>query len=247
MKIRIPCIKCPTRYVDEMILVEERDDGLYHLLCPSGHETMVWLQQHKFELLLDSGGMALLDGYYRESVASIAAALERFMEFYVRVIFLKHSVDTDSFDKTWKQVIKQSERQIGAFIFVYLIENGNHPPFIDDLNMKSMKDVTNRGFRNKVIHNGYTPSREQVIEYGEQVFKFIHDLFYKLKDSSEQSIQQYISDAINKVKERHPKKQICTQWIRTMISIITPRDQSPQSFEEGLKQIQEVRTIAYGV
>lgn len=248
MRIRIPCITCPTRYVDEMLLIEQQDDGLYHLTCHAGHETTVRLQNHKFELLLDSGGMALLDGYSLESVASITAALERFMEFYIRVIFLKHSVDNELFDQNWKKVLNASERQFGAFLFVYLLEVGKLPPFIHDFNMESFgKDGTHKKFRNKVIHNGYTPSREQVIEYGEQVFKFIHDLLYELKASSEQSIQQYTMNAVINVHLQNPKKQIASQFIPTMISTITSSDDSPQCFEEGLKQIQEMRKKVYAV
>jgi hypothetical protein len=76
MKIRMPCLQCPAQHVDEMFLVEEQDESLYQLSCTQGHETNVWLQNHKFELLFDSGSLALLDDYPRESVSSITAALE---------------------------------------------------------------------------------------------------------------------------------------------------------------------------
>ena len=89
MKLRINCMQCfqesgiPS---DELMPVEMRDDGLYNVTCSKGHTTVNAIQEQKFEVLFDLGAMALLDGYPREAVSSIAASLERFYEFYVQVI-----------------------------------------------------------------------------------------------------------------------------------------------------------------
>ena len=69
-------------------LVEVNDDNFYRIECQKGHVTFTYQQQQKFELLFDFGAMALLDGYTREAVASMSAALERFYEFYVLIICL---------------------------------------------------------------------------------------------------------------------------------------------------------------
>lgn len=95
MKLRVLCRNCFTPYVDEHPLVEQQDDGLYRVTCLQGHETVVGLQNFKFELLLDSGGMALLDGYKYEAVSSIAASFERFLEFYTRVIMRKREISPE--------------------------------------------------------------------------------------------------------------------------------------------------------
>ncbi len=248
------------RYVDEMFLVEQQDDGLYHLTCSSGHRTTVWLQNLKFELLFDSGGLALLDGHSREAVSSIAAALERFMEFYVRIVALKHLAGQEPleetikrfsvgqhepFEETWKRVSNQSERQIGAFLFIYLLENGKPPLFIDECKMQSYGEKENKHFRNAVIHKGYTPSQEQVIEYGEQVFQFIHTILAELRTTSDEIIQKFTMGTAYEVYGRLQRRPTATQGIPTMISTISQPLDDPPSFKSGLERLKEVRTRVY--
>jgi hypothetical protein len=244
-----------------MFLVEHQDSGLYHLTCSSGHRTTVWLQNPKFELLFDSGGLALLDGHSREAVSSIAAALERFMEFYVRIVALKHLAGQEPFEEaikrfsanqyepfeeTWKRVAKQSERQLGAFLFIYLLENGKPPLFIDEYKMQSYGKKDNKHFRNAVIHEGYTPFQDQVLEYGEQIFQFICTILAELKATSDEIIQRFIMGTAYKIHLQLQRSPTATQFIPTMISTAAkhPLD-SPPSFKDGLERLKEVRTRAY--
>jgi hypothetical protein len=53
----------------------------------------------KFEVLFDLAANAIVDGYYREAIASFAASLERFFEFFVHVACLKQGVEEDVFEK----------------------------------------------------------------------------------------------------------------------------------------------------
>lgn len=255
----MPCTECSVRYVDEMLLVEQQDDGSYDLTCSAGHRTTVWLQNHKFELLFDSGGLALLDGHSREAVSSIAAALERFMEFYVRIVALKHLAGQEPleeiikrfsaskyepFEETWKRVSRQSERQIGAFLFIYLFENGKPPPFIDECKMQSY-GKENKAFRNAVIHDGYTPSQEQVVEYGEQVFQFINTILAELRATSDEIIQKFTVGTAFKVYGQLQRRPTATQLIPTMISTVSQPLNDPPSFKSGLEWLKELRTRAY--
>ncbi len=80
-----------------------RDDGIYEATCPEGHKTYTLLQQLLFEVLFDIGAYAITDGYYREAVSSFTASLERFYEFYVKVISLKYGVSPKtSLNKKYK-------------------------------------------------------------------------------------------------------------------------------------------------
>lgn len=49
----------------------------------NGHVVAFTLDTLRFELLFESGIVALLAGFRREAVSSIAAALERFYEFSI--------------------------------------------------------------------------------------------------------------------------------------------------------------------
>jgi len=166
------CFRVDGRPSDVAISVELRDDGLYTATCPQGHITVTAIQEQKFEVLFDLGVMALLDGYTREAVSSIAASLERFFEYYVLVVSLKHGIGYEQFSKAWNPISKLSERQLGAFLFLYLLESRKAlEPLI--LDAKPQIDGRSRGdtpiwstFRNDVIHKGYIPSALEVIEDG---------------------------------------------------------------------------------
>jgi len=106
-------------------LAELQDNGLYSLRCPAGHESIICLQEQKFELLYELAVNAIVDGYYREAIASFTTALERFYEFYIQVICAKHKLNEEIFQEAWQKVAPQSERQLGAYIFAYVVENGN--------------------------------------------------------------------------------------------------------------------------
>lgn len=104
MKIPIHCMQClqeqgcpPTEYQ----FVEIIDDGIQPSTCSRGHVTTTVLQEQKFEILFQFSAIAIIDGYHREAITSMAAALERFYAFYVTVICLKHNVITENFNEVW--------------------------------------------------------------------------------------------------------------------------------------------------
>jgi hypothetical protein len=140
------------------------DDGVYELKCPNGHVYRIALQEQKFEILFDIGLYAILDGYYREAFSAFAAALERFYEFFVTVMAVKYGVEEGAFLSAWKTVSNQTERQLGAFIFTYLLDRKMGPRL---LNKKSIER------RNGVIHKGKFPSRDDAIEFGREVLDLI--------------------------------------------------------------------------
>src|SRR5450759_1525283 len=112
------CLQEFGRPSSEFSQIEFRDDGRYELKCSFGHETTTVLQQQKFEILFEIGAHAILDGYYREAVSSFTSSLERFYEFAIRVFLEKSSKSDDLFQSCWSKVSSQSERQLGAFVFL---------------------------------------------------------------------------------------------------------------------------------
>lgn len=160
-------MKCLQEYGEpsgEFTRVEFKDDSYYELTCSSGHTTATVLQQHKFEILFDIGAHAILDGYYREAVSSFTSSLERFYEFSIRVILEKCSESDDLFLAAWKKVSSQSERQLGAFIFLWA------SMFKEDPSLLSQGMTT---FRNEVIHKGKIPTKEEAMKYGDAVLEAI--------------------------------------------------------------------------
>lgn len=187
MRIYLPCMKCfreTGRPSPDFAALPLEDSGLYRMTCAQGHETVTCLQQMKFEVLVDLAAYAIIDGYYRDAVSSLAAALERFHEFYLRLQCDRHGIDEVSLEATWKHVASQSERQLGAFAFVYLLEQKAAPPMLRQADVE---------FRNAVIHKGRIPNRERAIEFGEQVVQIILNVLMPLRAHAEDVIQHAVA------------------------------------------------------
>lgn len=232
------CLQEFGKPTEEFSRVEFRDDGRYEIKCSFGHETTTILQQQKFEVLFDIGAHAILDGYYREAVSSFTSSLERFYEFSLRV-FLEKSSKTDDalFQNCWKKVAPQSERQIGAFVFLWA-SNFQEPP-----ELLSNAQVA---FRNEVIHKGKIPTGEEAIKYGDSVLDILRPQML--------SIRERFSEEVSKVTFYHLRdcrsvsdngKQISTMSIPTIVSLTSGEpSHHDKPIEEHLLRLAEWRKIA---
>jgi hypothetical protein len=232
--------------------VEIRDDGLYSSTCDKGHRTLTVIQEQKFEVLFDFGALALTDGYPREAVTSIAASLERFYEFYVLTTCLKHDMDLADFQKAWKHVANQSERQFGAYLFAYLIDhNGGEPPVIDNEKpeldgVSKSKTKTWKEFRNAVVHKGYIPSFSETIAYGNIVYLHLNELISDLKERCGDAVWKATHHHLARANKCADGKVITTMSIPTLVSLVN-EGEPPESFEKALERIAEYRKWVHHV
>lgn len=253
MRLRTTCLECfnvdgqPPELASS---VELRDDGLYQVTCSRGHVTVTAVQQQKFEILFDLGAMALLDGYTREATSSIAASLERFFEYYMLVVSLKHGIAYEQFLKAWAPISALSERQIGAFLFLYVVENKKPlEPLI--LNAKPKLDGRGRGdtptwsaFRNSVIHKGYIPSTVEVIEYGNLVYQFIYRLIGDLRANSSKFMREATFRLLARAHSADANHAVSTMSVPTLISLV--RDEGPvQHLREALPGLEQYKRWLY--
>lgn len=201
MKELFSCKQCaPEHGINALKIREfEIDDDFYtRYTCENNHTTIIKIDNLKFEYLFESGAMAYIDGYKVEAVSTIASALERFYEFYIQILIEKNSINSDEYSKAWKEISNHSERQYGAFIFLYLMEKGEMP----NLEGISKTKITNwKVFRNKVIHKGYIPQKKEVYEYMEFVFNYIHQLLIDLFSNYEVFISKVILNNRKKLRE----------------------------------------------
>jgi len=215
MKLLIACPLCVpqgTADTEAFKTVQLRQDGLYEVNCLQGHKSIFCMRNPNFEMLFQSGLWALIDGYPREAVSSIAAALERFYEFYLEVIALKHSVNDSELKQAWKIASKQSERQLGAFLFLYLFENHRAVDF-------SAVNKTVE-FRNKVIHQGNIATQDEVIKYGETVLDFIFTVLNELLSTSESVVDAVIEKQVEeKLANVTEDIQLVHYTVSTVINI----------------------------
>jgi hypothetical protein len=152
--------------------VEVDETGRYEVVCPYGHKCLTIIALDRFELLFQAGAVAIYNGYPREGVASIAAAVERFQEFCLKVFSAHANVKYRDYEKAWKTMSKKSERQAGAFTFAYLHTMKEVPP--------TLREDTVIKFRNDVIHAGRFPNRAEAIDFGEKCLAFIFQILKEL-------------------------------------------------------------------
>lgn len=192
--------------------------------------------------------MALLDGYSREAVSSIASSLERFYEYYIQVVCLKHGIMHETFLEAWKPVSRQSERQLGAFLFLYLLENKKPlSPVILDARPSSeggSPRITWTEFRNNVIHKGYIPSSEEVIAYGDLVYQFIYQLISELKATSSEFMQNATFHHLKRGIDAESGNPMTTMGIPTLINLVRA-DRPEQTFREALKGLEKYKRWLY--
>lgn len=156
----------------------ELDDcGYIHVNCDKGHYSIVIYDARRYEVLIKSATSAFVDGYTNEVIAVMAAALERVYEFYIRVSCRAKGLSRETIDAAWKGIASQSERQFGAFQFLYLIDHDQ--PF------KLERSISN--IRNNIIHKGRIARESEAIDFAESVFRYIQSI--------ENSIQSKFSES----------------------------------------------------
>ncbi|EAB6710792.1 hypothetical protein [Salmonella enterica] len=251
MKLQSSCPVCLKEFItNQMIGTSEsslpmitnlssvgfREDGRYEMTCLKGHTSITFLQQQKFEILFDIGAYAIIDGYYREAVSSFTSSLERFYEFFIKVVCISKGISESKVVEAWKEVSNQSERQLGVFIFLHLLELGCKPNLLNNNKIK---------FRNGVIHKGMIPSEEQALEYGQAVLDMIRPLLKILKENYSEAISTAVFQYLNSV--RNPSDvgvPVSTMCLTTILSLsyAEPAHET-QSLNEAISQLKNWKSI----
>lgn len=211
------------------VFIEVRDDGRYEFTCQKGHTSVVVLQQQKFEVLFQIGAYAILDGYYREAVASFTSSMERFYEFFIKAKLLQDERSENVIDAGWKLVSSQSERQLGAFIFLYLQTFGHEPTLLS---------TSKVSFRNDVIHKGKIPSRAEALAYGQAVLDVVRPIIDEMKQKFPEGLQTATFAHLMKTIPKPEAGQVSTMSVPTIVSLtVVPPNGQHRSLEDELKEL----------
>jgi hypothetical protein len=173
MRLIVSCEQCqsdPATVKDALFIAEYVEGMQYKYFCPLGHRTDAVLQQQKFEVLFEIGAYAIIDGYYREAIVSFTASLERFYKFFIGASCKHRGVSDDALDAAFG-LLKRSEPQLGAFVVLHLLELQQVPSLLSN----KLKEQ-----RNKVVHDGLIPTREEAMRYGQSVLDIIRGIILQL-------------------------------------------------------------------
>ncbi len=199
---------------------EVNNTGIYEVNCSKGHKSKTVIDNIDFEILFEYGINAIADGYYREAVSSITSSMERYFEFFLKVILRASKIEFSNIDRIWKNISSQSERQLGAYVITYSQTFGEEP-----LLLSANKEVP---FRNSVIHKGYIPNKEEATNYGNVVMQIIESSLINLKNRfPEQTIESYDYYGYRRIAEEQMKrkeKETGTEQNFACVNIMTTID-----------------------
>lgn len=231
MKLYVPCRACidaPVRPVSVINPVVANEDGVYQLLCREGHTSTAFVNAHKYEVLFDAGANAFLDGYHREAITSFAASLERYYEYYVRVMMRKRGIPDAEFKKLWKPVARQSERQLGLYMGVYCLVTGKAPVTLSE-EMVSL--------RNDATHKGRLPKREEVESFAQAVMDIIKTLNAEL-DAGAAAARKDVDLALQAERRKKAPQGPDVTFIPFSILKVTRVDGPEPPFVERLHELE---------
>lgn len=197
MRISAPCLKCGIEKEEiNLFQISINETGLYPYQCKNNHNNIVQLQAFKFELLFQSGLQSICDKYFLESILSLSASLERFYEFYIKIMLKSKGLDNAIIVNVFKKISNQSERQLGAFIILYSFLKKQQPPMLLDEN-------TSIKFRNMVVHKGYLPNEREAIEYANKVYDIIRYYYRELLTEHNDAVFDLLSEEKKERTERN--------------------------------------------
>jgi len=233
VKINVLCPDCiPDGESQFFVELQPKNDCAYRLTCPKGHEFEADILYHEFEKLFEVAVNALNDNYFREAIGSFAASYERFLELFVRIVARSNNVDFKTLSATWKLVARQSERQIGAFALLYMLEFSMPPKLLaEDPHVK---------LRNRVIHQGYFPDRNECIAYGTAVLEFIREIIKSVHDS--EKLQAELFRSINDQITSPPGPRMC-YYAYPLIGTNRRPGSDTKTLEQMLEYCARLRTM----
>lgn len=221
--------------IPKAIFIELNDKGIYSWKCEKNHTNWFFQQEPLFQILFDLGALALSDGYTREAVSSFATSLERFYEFVIKLILLSNdNINEELIVNYWKPLEKKSERQLGAYItlFVYKFYKMPSLPHLEE-------------FRNNVIHKGHIPTEKKALEYGNMVSNLIFDVLFLIKeyfkDDASKIIHKVAKFRNNLIKNDYPS--IEKAWYPSEPNLIQVRMINSPEFFKRIDLEEEIMKI----
>jgi len=134
---------------------------------------------------------------------------------------------------------------LGAYKFLYLINEGNTPPDPDKIYLTGREKYNLTQFRNNVIHEGMIPTRDEAFKYADNIFELITNTLSNLKKYDKEYINKLYFEHQSELKRKFSKNSVATQVIPTMFSATVNYEPEITDFNEGLKKLGSYKERAF--
>ena len=148
-------------------------------------------------------------------------------------------MDGATFDELWKRVHTQSERQFGAYQFVYGLEEGELPEVLTNSKVN---------FRNKVIHQGRIPTRQEAISYGQCVANVVNPALKLLLSGKPELLRQIELDHLySGGKDVEAGTAVSTYSMMTLLKWSRPTSEKTPTVQDWLVHTESMRNRMSGM
>lgn len=165
------------------------DDGVYQIKWPEGHTTVTVLQNPKFSVLMEFCVEAVCDEYYREGLLDAMSALDAYMDFHIEVMLKAQEIGKEPREDLLKLVSTSDQRRIGCFLACETM-GGHKPEYLPS------KVVT---MRNNVVHKGYIPTPQEVLEQIKDILNYIIPRYKRLEANFQKQISAIFFEKISRL------------------------------------------------
>jgi hypothetical protein len=216
----------------EPFFVPYYEDRIAHITCSRGHKSVYVIQSQKFEVLMESGVNALAAGFTLEACASFSTALERLYEFALKVLATHCDVTEEAYNETYKEMSRQSERQLGAFLVLFALQFGSA--------YKPNRSIVE--FRNSVIHKGLIPTPQEAHEFCSKVYSEILCVTERLQANLSEAMTRVVSADL---QERYAKADANLPKTTIAGGMFFSLSARPikHSFDDAFRSFQEAKEI----
>ena len=145
-------------------------------------------------------------------------------------MLLENNISEDNLSAAWKYVSNQSERQLGAFVFLYVQEFGKSPILLNN---------TSTQFRNEVIHKGKIPTKAEALKYGQSVLDVMRPIIAEAKVKYPNGVQKTILQHIMRSRgNADDGTAVATMNIPTIVSLTVSADgYEERSLEKEISEL----------
>lgn len=148
-----------------------RNSNAYLFECHRGRNTLCILNNFRFEILCEMAATAFVREEYDSCVARFYTAFERFEEVQIKIILYELGITEDAAEGVWKRLRNSSVMQAGAAAIGRAISNQNAQVEWPEISRTKREKLSS--LRNKVVHDGFFPSREQTISFADDLLKHL--------------------------------------------------------------------------
>lgn len=229
MKLTVYCLDCMgATQLPDGVIVDVDDAGYYEITCRNGHQQRYVQLMPKWELLFDASLYALQHTDYHSAVTHASTSQDAFYAFCIAVVLRAAGVSDQERERV-RAKTKLAERRLGAMHLAYAMTKKT--AFSHDSQKRTE-------LRNRVVHDGYLPTRKKAFDYVEGTYNALTDAMVALKATFPAHVESELMARLEERRQEAQKRCGAVPGTQGMLSAIGLQvaNPPPKPFEAVFEQ-----------